>query len=97
MSIDRDTVDHVALLARLALSEQERETLREQLSAILQHIDVIGEADTSQVPATAHILPLENVMRDDKVQAFPHPGGLVEQAPAHEDGYIRVRAVLEHE
>jgi len=94
MSIDRDTVDHVALLARLALSEQERETLREQLSAILEHINVI---DTSQVPATAHILPLENVMRDDKVQAFPHPEVLVEQAPAHEDGYIRVRAVLEHE
>ena len=97
MSIDRDTVDHVALLARLALSEQERETLREQLSAILEHINVIGEADTSQVPATAHILPLENVMRDDCVQPFPHPAVLVEQAPAHEDGYIRVRAVLEHE
>jgi aspartyl-tRNA(Asn)/glutamyl-tRNA(Gln) amidotransferase subunit C len=97
MSIDRDTVDHVALLARLALSEQERETLREQLSAILEHINVIGEAATSQVPATAHILPLENVMRDDTVQACPHPEVLVEQAPAHEDGYIRVRAVLEHE
>jgi aspartyl-tRNA(Asn)/glutamyl-tRNA(Gln) amidotransferase subunit C len=97
MSIDRDTVDHVALLARLALSEQERETLRQQLSAILEHINVIGEADTSQVPATAHILPLENVMRDDLVQPFSHPEVLVEQAPAHEDGYIRVRAVLEHE
>jgi Asp-tRNA(Asn)/Glu-tRNA(Gln) amidotransferase C subunit len=36
-------------------------------------------------------------MRDDLVQAFPHPEVLVEQAPAHEDGYIRVRAVLEHE
>jgi aspartyl-tRNA(Asn)/glutamyl-tRNA(Gln) amidotransferase subunit C len=97
MSIDRDTVDHVALLARLALSDDERERLREQLSAILEHINVIGEADTSQVPATAHILPLENVMRDDRAEPHPTPHELVRRAPAHEDNYIRVRAVLDNE
>lgn len=97
MSIDRDAVDHVALLARLALSEKEREQLREQLSAILEHINVISEADTSQVPATAHILPLENVMREDRAQPFPDAEALIDKAPAHEDSYIRVRAVLDHE
>ena len=65
MSIDRKTVDHVAMLARLALTEEERERAQEQLSAILEHINVITEADTSQVPATAHILPVENVMAAD--------------------------------
>lgn len=97
MSIDRKTVDHVALLARLALSEQERERLRDQLSAILEHINVIGEADTSQVPARAHILPLENVMRADIPRQYADSQALVENAPAHEDSFIRVRAVLDTE
>ncbi len=97
MSIDRKTVDHVALLARLALSEQEREKLRDQLSAILEHINVIGEADTSQVPPSAHILPLENIMRADTPRQYADSQALVEHAPAHEDSFIRVRAVLENE
>lgn len=97
MSIDRDAVDHVALLARLALTDQEREQLREQLSVILEHINVMGEADTSRVPATAHILPVDNIMRQDKTRPWPNTEDLVEKAPAHEDSYIRVRAVLDNE
>jgi aspartyl-tRNA(Asn)/glutamyl-tRNA(Gln) amidotransferase subunit C len=95
MTIDGDTVDHVALLARLALSTEERERLREQLSAILEHINVISEADTSQVPATAHILPLENIMRTDRAVTWSSPRELIENAPSHEASYIRVRAVRE--
>jgi aspartyl-tRNA(Asn)/glutamyl-tRNA(Gln) amidotransferase subunit C len=97
MSIDIKTVDHVAMLARLALSDQERDRLRDQLSAILEHINVIAEADTSQVPATANVLPLENVMRADQSRPSTPTAELVERAPAHEDAYIRVRAVLENE
>ena len=63
MSVDDATVDHVAALARLALSNDERAQLRSQLSAILDYINVIAEADTSGVPATANVLPLENVVR----------------------------------
>lgn len=95
MSIDGETVDHVARLARLALTREERERMREQLSAILEHINVMNEADTSQVPATAHILPLENVMRPDQAVPWPSSFELVENAPSHEASYIRVRAVLE--
>jgi len=97
MSIDEKTVNHVAALARLALSAAEREQLRSQMSAILEHINVIAEADTSQVPATAHILPLENVMRQDRPLACDEAEILVENAPAHEASYIRVRAVLDHD
>jgi aspartyl-tRNA(Asn)/glutamyl-tRNA(Gln) amidotransferase subunit C len=95
MSIDGETVDHVALLARLALAPDERERLREQLSAILEHINVMNEADTSQVPATAHILPLENVMRPDEVVEWPNVQELIENAPSHEGPYFRVIAVRE--
>jgi aspartyl-tRNA(Asn)/glutamyl-tRNA(Gln) amidotransferase subunit C len=97
MSVDDATVNHVAALARLALSDEERAMLRSQMSAILEHINVIAEADTSQVPATAHILPLENVMRADVPQPWTDTELLIENAPAHEDSYIRVRAVLDHE
>ncbi|MGO8951377.1 MAG: Asp-tRNA(Asn)/Glu-tRNA(Gln) amidotransferase subunit GatC [Ktedonobacterales bacterium] len=95
MSIDGETVDHVALLARLALTTAEREHLREQLSAILEHINVMNEADTSQVPATAHILPLENVLRRDQVVPWHEVRELIDNAPYHEASYIRVRAVRE--
>src|SRR5262249_19474714 len=97
MDIDEKTVDHVAALARLALSDAEREQMRSQMSAILEHINVIAEADTSQVPATAHILPLENVMRQDQPNQWDDTERLVEAAPAHEASYSRVRAVLDHE
>ena len=95
MSIDRKTVDHVAMLARLALTEEERARAQEQLSAILEHINVITEADTSQVPATAHILPVENVMTTDTARPSFPPDELLANAPAREGEYFRVRAVLE--
>lgn len=97
MSIDRETVDHVARLARLALSDDEREHLREQLSAILEHINVIGEADTSAVSASAHILPMTNVMATDASRPSTPPDELLANAPSREDGYYRVRAVMEEE
>jgi aspartyl-tRNA(Asn)/glutamyl-tRNA(Gln) amidotransferase subunit C len=97
MSIDRETVDHVARLARLALNEEERDRLREQLSAILEHINVIGEADTGQVAASAHILPMTNVMASDASRPSYSPQQLLANAPAREDGYFRVRAVLDEE
>lgn len=95
MSIDRETVDHVARLARLALTDEERDRLREQLSSILGHINVIGEADTSGVPASANILPMINVMTQDAPRPSTPTKTLLDNAPAHEDGYFRVRAVLE--
>jgi aspartyl-tRNA(Asn)/glutamyl-tRNA(Gln) amidotransferase subunit C len=97
MSVDEATVNHVAALARLALSDEERSRLQSQMSAILEHINVISEADTSQVPATAHILPVDNVMRTDNPRTWGDTEALVERAPAHEASYIRVRAVLDNE
>lgn len=97
MSIDRETVDHVARLARLALSDSERDHLRDQLSAILEHINVIGEADTSAVDASAHILPMTNVMSADVSRPSFATDDMLANAPSREDGYFRVRAVLDEE
>lgn len=95
MSIDRKTVDNTAMLARLALSEDERQRLEEQLSSILEHIAVLQEADTSQVPPTAQVLPLSNVMTSDAPRPSDSPATMLANAPTREDDYIRVRAVLD--
>jgi aspartyl-tRNA(Asn)/glutamyl-tRNA(Gln) amidotransferase subunit C len=95
MSIDRETVEHTARLARLALSEAEAQRLEEQLSAILEHIAVLQEADTSQVPPTVSAQALQNVLTADAARASCAPDELLANAPAREDNYIRVRAVLD--
>jgi aspartyl-tRNA(Asn)/glutamyl-tRNA(Gln) amidotransferase subunit C len=95
MSIDRETVEHTARLARLALSEPEIQRLQEQLSAILEHIAVLQEADTSQVPATVSARALQNVLAADVARPCDPPSALLANAPAREDDYIRVRAVLD--
>ncbi len=95
MSIDRATVEHTARLARLALSEPEIERMQEQLSAILEHIAVLQEADTSQVPPTVSAQALQNVLSADVGRPSDTPDALLANAPAREDDYLRVRAVLD--
>lgn len=95
MAIDRAIVENTALLARLALDDGERQRLEAQLSSILGHIAVLQEADTSHVDATAHILPLENVMSGDQARPSCAPEELLSNAPQREEDYFRVRAVLD--
>jgi aspartyl-tRNA(Asn)/glutamyl-tRNA(Gln) amidotransferase subunit C len=73
--IDRDTVRHVSRLARLRLSEEEQETMRKELSGILDHIEHIRSLDLDDVPVTTHVVAVENVLGEDT----PH-----EELPAEE-------------
>ncbi len=95
MPLSREEVQHLALLVRLGLNEEELETFRNQLSQVLDHFRILQELDTTDMPPTAHVLPLTNVMRDD----VPAPSLPVEEvmanAPQREGNYFRVRAVLE--
>ncbi|MFZ5642113.1 MAG: Asp-tRNA(Asn)/Glu-tRNA(Gln) amidotransferase subunit GatC [Bacillota bacterium] len=59
-------VEHVALLSRLELTEEEKKVYAEQLSKILEYARMLDELDTGDVPPTAHVLPLKNVFREDK-------------------------------
>ena len=65
--ISREEVQHVARLARLALTDEELERMREQLDAILAYIDKLRELDVEGVEPTSHAVPLVNVMRDDEI------------------------------
>ncbi|MCC7077757.1 MAG: Asp-tRNA(Asn)/Glu-tRNA(Gln) amidotransferase subunit GatC [Acidimicrobiia bacterium] len=95
MSISRADVVHVAKLARLELTEEEIEQFTGQLSDILDHAARIRELDTEDVAPTAHPLPLANVMREDEPGPTLDREAFLSQAPACEDGYVRVPRILD--
>lgn len=90
-------VEHVAQLAQLTLSDQEKELFCEQLSSILEYAQRLQQLDTSAIPPTATVLPLENVMRDDEIRPSLAPADALANAPLTEGGYFRVPVVLEGE
>ncbi|BBI35252.1 Asp-tRNA(Asn)/Glu-tRNA(Gln) amidotransferase subunit GatC [Cohnella abietis] len=95
MSITRNDVEHVANLARLELSEQEKEQFEGQLNAILKYAEKLNQLDTDGIEPTSHVLPLANVMRDDKVKPSLPIEKVLLNAPEDEDGHFKVPAVLE--
>ena len=90
-----DEVRHVAMLARLGLSEEEVETMRAQLLDVLAYIDKLKEVDTSAIPPTAQILAHLNVTREDIPRRSWPVEDILSNAPGREDGFFRVPAVLE--
>jgi aspartyl-tRNA(Asn)/glutamyl-tRNA(Gln) amidotransferase subunit C len=97
MELSPEDVEHVAELAQLALSPQEQELFREQLSSILAYFESLQQLDTGAIPPTATLLPLENVMRDDQVQPSLPMADVLANAPATQDGCFRVPVVLERD
>ena len=95
MKLSREEVKHIALLARLGLTEADVEKFREQLSNILENFEILKQVDTSGVPPTSHPIALTNVLREDEVVPSLLPKEILANAPQEEDGCFRVRAVLE--
>ncbi|WP_308636059.1 Asp-tRNA(Asn)/Glu-tRNA(Gln) amidotransferase subunit GatC [Paenibacillus silvisoli] len=95
MSITIKDVEHVANLARLELSEQEKEQFTGQLNAILKYAEKLNELQTDDVEPTSHVLPVHNVMREDVVRESVSNETALRNAPDEEDGQFKVPAVLE--
>ncbi|HEU4481378.1 MAG TPA: Asp-tRNA(Asn)/Glu-tRNA(Gln) amidotransferase subunit GatC [Actinomycetota bacterium] len=95
MTIDRAAVDHVARLARLDLSEEERERMRAELTKILEHADQIQALDLDGVEPTSHAIPLRNVMRADEVRPSLEQAEALSNAPKSEDGRFLVPRIVE--
>ena len=93
--IDRETVKNVSKLARLRMNEEEIGIFGNQLSVILENIEILREADVSGVSPTSHASRLTNVMRADIAQPSYPPEQLLANAPAQEDNCLKVRAVLD--
>ena len=95
MKLSRDEVLHIALLARLGLSESELDKFGEQLSNILENFEILQPVDTTNVPPTAQSIPLQSVVRDDEVTASLPQSQILANTPQTDGNYFRVRAVLE--
>jgi aspartyl-tRNA(Asn)/glutamyl-tRNA(Gln) amidotransferase subunit C len=92
--ISRADVEHVAHLARLALTDDEITELTAELASILGHAADIEALALDDVPPTAHPLPLENVLRPDDVRPSLDRDEVLAAAPAAEDGRFRVPRIL---
>lgn len=95
MALSRAQVEHVAQLARLALTGAELDAATDQLSRILEHMEVLRRLDTGAVPPTFHVLPLENVLRPDAVQESLPQGQALGNGPQAAAGYFVVPKVVE--
>jgi len=87
-------VDHVALLSRLDLSEDEKKMYAGQLNAILEYAKMLNDLDTDNVPPTAHVLPIKNVFREDKVRDHLPLEKTLRNAPERDGNYFKVPRIV---
>ena len=93
--LSRDEVRHVAMLARLALADDEIERMRVEMATILDQVATLNELDTSAIPPSASILPLDTVMGEDEPRPSLDVMAVLVNAPSIEDNQLRVPAILE--
>jgi aspartyl-tRNA(Asn)/glutamyl-tRNA(Gln) amidotransferase subunit C len=96
-AISRDEVEHLARLARLAVTPDELATFAGQLDVILQSVARIGEVAAADIPPTSHAVPLTNVLRDDVVAPCLGQQDALAGAPDAADGRFRVPRILDEE
>ena len=94
-TLDRLVVEKVAGLARIALTEDEIDRFTAQLSVVLDAVDRLRTVDTSTIPPTASVLPVETVMRDDVVRPSLPLEDVFRNAPSRDGDHFRVQTVLE--
>ena len=95
MKISKEEIEHIAVLARLSLSEEEKELFGSQLSSILDYMEKLNELDTKGIEPTSHVLTLSNVMRDDiPMPSIPKEDALM-NAPDHTEKFFRVPKIIE--
>ncbi|MDI6892823.1 MAG: Asp-tRNA(Asn)/Glu-tRNA(Gln) amidotransferase subunit GatC [Actinomycetota bacterium] len=94
MAITKKDVEHVAWLARLALTDEEKDMFTRQLSQILEHAGKIAELDTSKILPTSHVLPVKNVFREDETRPCLSREEALSNAPAKERGMLKIPKII---
>jgi aspartyl-tRNA(Asn)/glutamyl-tRNA(Gln) amidotransferase subunit C len=94
--ISIEQVKELAKLARIGLTKEEEESLSREMTSILSYVSELDEVDTSKIAPTSQVTGLENVLREDKVRPCEvKRDDLLANAPQREDGFIKVKKVLE--
>lgn len=94
MAISIKDVEYVAGLAKLELSEKEKKKFQKELDNIIKYIDQLKEVNTEGIPPTSHVIPMENVLREDEVLKSLSQDEALANAPEKEDGYFKVPKVI---
>jgi len=95
MKVTRETIEHVANLARLNISEQEKEKITLEMENIINYMDKLNELDTTGIKAMEHVIPMKNVLREDKVEKSFDREKILANAPLHDNGFFKVPKVVE--
>jgi len=97
LSVSKKEVEHVAALARLALTEEEKTLYTEQFNVILDYIHRLNELKLEGIEPTTHVQQLNNVLREDRAQKSTRDLLLkvLEEAPEQDKGYFVVPSVIE--
>lgn len=88
--IDDETIEYVSILAKLELSEEEREQAKRDMGRMLDYIDKLGELDTEGVEPMSHVFPVQNVFREDIITNSDTREQLLSNAPEQKDGMFMV-------
>ncbi len=94
MSLTREEVKKVSLLARLLLTEDELDAMTTQLGRVLDYVQQLEELDTEGVEPMAHAIDLQNVLAEDVLESSLDRAAALANAPKHDDECYRVPAVL---
>lgn len=95
MKVTREVVEHVANLARLNLTKQEKEKLTLEMANIILYVDKLNELDTSNIEPKSHVIPIRNVFREDEVKESYDREKILANAPSKEEGCFKVPKVVE--
>jgi aspartyl-tRNA(Asn)/glutamyl-tRNA(Gln) amidotransferase subunit C len=95
VKITKEQIQHIAVLSRLNLSEEEKDLFGSQLSSILDYMDQLNELDTRETEPTSHVLSLSNVMRDDILTSSLPGEEALRNAPYHSENFYRVPKIIE--
>ena len=88
-------IEHVALLARLKLSDDEKKLFSKQVGSIIDYIDKLDKLSTSEIEPTAHVLPIKNVFREDKLKPSLPREKALQNAPGKNNNFFRVPKIIE--
>ena len=95
MKLTDEEIRHIALLARLGISDAEVEKFRNQLSSILENMEILKQVDTTGLEPTSQSVALENIYREDESKSSLPVAEVLANAPDQEDNSFKVNAVLE--
>ena len=88
--ISDDTIEYVGILAKLELSDEEKEQAKKDMGSMLDYIDKLAELDTTGIEPMSHVFPVQNVFREDVVTNGDESGKTLENAPGEKDNMFMV-------